>query len=506
MYSSTTILATSAAAALVAFALKPKKPKTELEAQSKPIPVIPHYLPFQLDSVASYIFGVLLGQNEMELLRDITLKLGGTVNLRGMNEDYIIVLEPACIQHVLAKNQPNYEKGSAFKDIFHEFLGSGIFNADGDIWKAQRQLARPHFQTSEFKDSTLINKHVDQLIKIIDKTIAARPNEAIEVQNLFCRFTMDTASDFLFGENVNSLEREQSQFSNAFNYAQAVTAWRFRVPYWQLLVPKKRLLREIEVLDEFVFNIIDRAIARQEQRVKDAVETESSTGHDTLLDHFLSYQKENDFSKTYLRDMLLNFMIAGRDTTASLLTWTLWELGQNPDVKEKLYNEIIEDLGPNTVPSYAEIKKLKYQKQVVNEVLRLHPPVPFNLRQSVEEDVLPNGYYVPANCPVAYSAYVTHRMPELWGEDSLVFDPDRWGPERVSKIRPFMFVPFHAGPRICLGQNFAYTEAQITLTRLLQRYDIVAKEGFEAKPMGDIVLFSSNGVEMYLKPRSQSEF
>ncbi|KAG0341754.1 hypothetical protein BG000_008178 [Podila horticola] len=505
MHNTTLVLATSVAAALVAYALKPKKAKTELEAQSKAVPVMPYYLPFQIDAVLGYISGVLSGDDEMEGLRELSMKLGSTMNLRGMNEDYIVVLEPACIQHILAKNQPNYEKGSAFKDIFHEFLGSGIFNADGDIWKTQRQLARPHFQTSEFKDSALINKHVDQLLKVLNKTLSTKPDEAVEVQNLFCRFTMDAASEFLFGENVNSLEHEQSEFSTAFNYAQSISAWRFRVPYWKIFVPKRRLLREIAVLDKFVYNIIDNAIARQEQRIKDGAVAENKNGHDTLLDHFLSYQKENNFSSAYLRDMLLNFLIAGRDTTASLMTWTMWELSQNPEIKEKLVAEIMEQLGPDTVPSYVEIKKLKYQKQVVNEVLRLHPPVPFNMRQSVEEDVLPNGYYVPPKVPVSYSAYITHRMPELWGEDALIFDPDRWGPERVGKIRPFMFVPFHAGPRICLGQNFAYTEAQITLTRLLQNYDIVAKDGFKPKPIGDIVLFSGNGVEVYFKKRSHSE-
>lgn len=125
---------------------------------------------------------------------------------------------------------------------------------------------------------------------------------------------MDAASEFLFGENVNSLEHEQSEFSTAFNYAQSISAWRFRVPYWKLFVPKRRLLREIAVLDKFVYSIIDNAIARQEQRTKEEVAPENKIRHDTLLDHFLSYQKENDFSSTYLRDMLLNFLIAGRDT------------------------------------------------------------------------------------------------------------------------------------------------------------------------------------------------
>ncbi|KAG0336107.1 hypothetical protein BG004_008198 [Podila humilis] len=498
----TLVLGTSVAAALVAYTFKPKK-KTELEARSKAIPCMPSYLPFQIDAVLGYLGGMFAGYDELEGLRELSLKIGGTMNLRGMNEDYLVLLEPACIQHILAKNQPNYEKGGEFKEIFHEFLGSGIFNADGDVWKTQRQLARPHFQTSEFKDSAMINKHTDHLIKILSKMLDANPGEHVEVQNLFCRFTMDTASEFLFGENVNSLEHEQSEFTTAFNYAQSISAWRFRVPYWKIFLPKERLNREVEVLNKFVYSIIDNAIARQEQRIKDDVVPESNSGHDTLLDHFLSVQQENQFSPTYLRDMLLNFLIAGRDTTASLLMWTMWELGQNPEIKQKLYNEIVEVIGPETVPTYVEIKKLRYQKRVIDEVLRLHPPVPVNMRESVEEDVLPNGYYVPPKVKIAYSAYITHRMPELWGEDVLVFDPERWGPERVGKIRPFMFVPFHAGPRICLGQNFAYTEAQIALTRLLQNFDVLAKDGFKPKPTGDIVLFSANGIELYFKKRSQ---
>ncbi|KAF9438280.1 hypothetical protein BGZ76_008845 [Entomortierella beljakovae] len=504
------ILGTTIAGAIIAYALKPKRPKTDLEAKSVAIPVVPSYLPLQIDLVLNYILSTLAGKDEMEFMRTMTNKFGNTINFKGLNQDFVVVLDPSSVQHILAKNQPNFEKGPEFQAIFHEFLGSGIFNADGEKWRTQRQIARPHFQTSEFRDAELINKHVDQLIKVIDKHIDSTPNEPIEVQQLFCRFTLDEASEFLFGETVNSLELGSTEFADAFNYTQALTAWRFRVPLWRYIISTKRYYQEIKKLDAFVYRIINNAILRQQERIKseeqNPMDASEKKRHDTLLNHFLSQQEENGFSNEYLRDMLLNFLLAGRDTTASLLSWTMWQLTQHPDVLVKLKEEIAEVVGPKNVPGYDEIKKLKYQKQVINEVLRLCPPVPMNIRQSVEEDILPNGYYIPPGTPVSYSAYSTHRLPELWGEDALEFNPDRWGPERVGSIKPFMFVPFHAGPRICLGQNLAYTTAQVTLTRLLQHYDIKASPGFKPQQTGDIVLFSRNGVEVLISRKSLSEF
>ncbi|KAF9571291.1 hypothetical protein BGW38_008658, partial [Lunasporangiospora selenospora] len=232
---------------------------------------------------------------------------------------------------------------------------------------------------------------------------------------------------------------------------------------------------------------------------------EKSVRHDNLLDHFLQHQAENGLSTKYLRDMLLNFMVAGRDTTASLLTWTVWYLVNHPDVADKVYNEIMDVLGPTSSPEFDHIKKLKYQKQVLNEVLRLRPPVPLNSRQSVEEDILPNGHYIPPHTTITYSAYVTHRLPQFWGEDANKFDPDRWGPERSGSIKPFMFVPFHAGPRICLGQNLAYTTAQVALTRLLQNFVFKPVTGFEPKQYFDLILFSRNGMEVRVEKRNPLE-
>ncbi|KAG0232662.1 hypothetical protein BGW41_001752 [Actinomortierella wolfii] len=483
-----TILTATVAITTLAYVMRPKRKKTELELKSKPAPIPRSYLPFQIDSAISLIGSLLLGGDELEILRETTQQYGNTINFRAFGEDFLIVIDPINVQHILVKNFSNYEKGPEFYNIFHDFLGSGIFNA------------------AEFKDARLINKHVDKLIKVIDREIRSHPDAPLDVQDLFCRFTLDTSAEFLFGETVNALEEEHSHFSRAFNYAQLITAWRLRVPQWRWLVPSSHFKSEVKVLDDFVYRIVDNALARKEKRDKNAGEVSSedkkNSGYDNMLEHFISAQETPD--RKYLRDMLMNFMVAGRDTTASLLTWTFWHLGQHPDVVERMREEIDRVVG-DKAPDFENIKHLKYMKQVVNEVLRLCPPVPFNVRQSVEEDVLPDGHYVPPRTMVGYMAYVTHRMKELWGEDAEEFNPDRWGPARIHEIRPFMFVPFHAGPRICLGQNFAYTEAMTTLSRLLPRYDIKLIEGFKPQQYADIVLFSRNGMKVHLVPRAEDQ-
>jgi len=124
---------------------------------------------------------------------------------------------------------------------------------------------------------------------------------------------------------VNALEQEHSEFAASFNYAQAITAWRFRVPFWRHLLPKKRLLQEVRNLEEFVYRIIDNAMARENARAEERAKNPGSEkeeggkgGHATLLDHFLAEQQEYEFTREYLRDMLLNFLLAGRDTVRSL--------------------------------------------------------------------------------------------------------------------------------------------------------------------------------------------
>jgi len=197
----------------------------------------------------------------------------------------------------------------------------------------------------------------------------------------------------------------------------------------------------------------------------------------TLLDHLVQ-QTDDD---TIIRDETLNIMIAGRDTTMATLTFVIYCLSRHPEVLAKLRNEILSTIGKTSTPTIEDVRQCKYLRAVINETLRLYPPVPFDVRHSKRSTVFraPDGckpYYIPGDVEVAYSVWMMHRRTDLWGPDATKFDPDRFLDERVHKYltpNPFIFLPFNAGPRICLGQQFAYNEASFMLIRLLQNFDSI---------------------------------
>jgi len=190
-----------------------------------------------------------------------------------------------------------------------------------------------------------------------------------------------------------------------------------------------------------------------------------------------------------VRDETLNILIAGRDTTASTLTFMLYMLSQNPQVLKRLRKEILDHVGPNARPTHEDLRDLKYLRSAINETLRLFPPVPFNFRHATQDVIWPASgggqpFFIPGGTRCIYSVFAMHRRTDLWGPDALEFDPDRFLDERMKKYlipNPFIFLPFNAGPRICLGQQFAYNEISFMIIRLLQAFEDIVWDP-EASP------------------------
>lgn len=198
--------------------------------------------------------------------------------------------------------------------------------------------------------------------------------------------------------------------------------------------------------------------------------------------------------RVYIRDMVLNFLIAGRDTTAECLTWTLFELAQAPQVVDKARAEVSRVCGDKRI-TFEHLTGLRYIKAILDEGLRLHPSVPLGGKLTVAKDTLPNGIVVPAGVVVQFNAFAQGRSEEFWGEDAAVFRPERW----LQRLQPspYEFVAFNAGPRECLGKRLAGVEMTTFLASFIRDFDFeLAIDPADVKYGKKLTLGCSNGLPM----------
>ncbi|ODV77204.1 CYP52A13 protein [Suhomyces tanzawaensis NRRL Y-17324] len=404
-----------------------------------------------------------------------------TFSLRVFGAPIIITKDPENIKAMLATQFNDFSLGFRHGH-FKPLLGDGIFTLDGEGWKHSRAMLRPQFAREQVAHVKALEPHMQTLAKHVRKYNGAK----FDIQELFFRLTVDSATEFLFGESVVSLEDAsigmeknavsfdgKDGFADAFNYSQEILATRavFQKFSW-IINPKK--FRDCNAK---VHQFADYYVGQALKATPEEIEKKSSEGY-TFLYELVKHTRDPKI----LRDQLLNILVAGRDTTAGLLSFAFYELARNPEVWRKLKEEIYEKFGSGDDARIDEItfeslKKCEYLKAVINETLRLYPSVPQNFRVATKDTTLPRGggpdghspVFIPKGQNVIYQVYVTHRDQKVYGKDAEQYRPERWFEPSTRKLG-WAFVPFNGGPRICLGQQFALTEASYVITRLAQMF------------------------------------
>ncbi|KAJ6544204.1 cytochrome P450 [Mycena capillaripes] len=427
-----------------------------------------------------------------DFLQDWCDQYGNTVMTKILYEKEIWTTEPDIVKAMLATEFDNYWKGPNDSRLGQSLLGFGIFNTNDDMWKFHRSLSRPFFSRERVSDFAIFDKHAQDALSRLKKRLAE--GYPVDFQDLVSRFTLDSATEFLFDKSVDSLSaglpyphssplvdspsflnHPSNTYVRSFVQSQILTAERAAfgtkwplMEFWQDSVKPHR-----KIIDDFMEPILNEELDHKRAR-----EQEDGKG-DEEEKTFLGHLVQATDNKTVIRDAIFNIMIAGRDTTAATLTFALYMLAEHPEILAKLRKEILDTVGSSNNPNYDDLRSMKYLRAFINETLRLYTPVPFDLRASKSGSTWPPAtpggkpLYVPPNITVRYSVFWMHRRTDLWGPDALEFDPDRFLDERVRKYltpNPFIFLPFNAGPRICLGQQFAYNEASFFLVRLLQNF------------------------------------
>ncbi|KAJ7509609.1 cytochrome P450 monooxygenase pc-1 [Mycena galericulata] len=454
--------------------------------------------------------------------------LGPAVNFRILWSDTILTTAPEHIKLVLSTGFNNYVKGERFKFGMQSVLGDGVFNSDGDTWKSHRAMTRPFFTRDRISHFDIFDRHAEDVISILKQRM--QDGLAVDFQDLIGRFTMDSASEFLFNACVGSLkaplpyphnathtsrERVDSEaqsnsspalkFTTAFSAAMLAISTRETIgrlwPLFEMFEDKTAgAMRDIsEYLDPVIAGAIERK--RNKEKEGEPKEEDGEGGGMDLLDELLDTSSDPQMLKHEMS-------VSGRDTTMHTLTVVIYFLTQYPAICTRLRAEIISQVGAERRPTYDDIKEMRYLRAVINETMRLYPSVPFNVRESVNAAVWPSPdpsddarpLYIPAKTKISYSIFMMHRRKDLWGPDAEEFSPDRFLDDRLKTYllkNTFQFLPFNAGPRICLGQQFAYNEMSFMIIRLLQAFSSFALDSDalapEARPPREWALSAPEG-------------
>ncbi|KAL2832481.1 cytochrome P450 [Aspergillus cavernicola] len=412
----------------------------------------------------------------VEFVAERYSKYGNTFQQTMLGHQAMSTIDPENIKALLATQFNDFCLGTRLRE-FYPVLGAGIFTLDGAGWSHSRALLRPQFTRDQVADLCLMDGHVSRLIELVPKD-----GSIFDIQRLFFLLTIDSATHFLFGESVGAMEDNRvlgnasvgnaQGFAEAFNLTQEYLAYRsMALSFYWMINPKEfrdATRRVHEVVDYYVHKAIE---AKRHPEKKEP-------GRYILAEALAA---DNDDPKV-LRDSMLNILLAGRDTTSSLLSSVFYFLARHPAIWEKLRHAIVDEFGDSQNPkadiTHARLKDIPYLRYVLNEALRLLPPVPLNFRVAAKDTSLPLGggpdgkspIYIKNGMPVMYSIYAMHRRKDLYGPDADSFRPERW--EENAK-RGWEYLPFNGGPRICLGQQYALTEASYTMVKLMQRFTTV---------------------------------
>jgi len=431
---------------------------------------------------------------------------------RSVGTRQVLTANPAVVQHILKTNFHNYGKGDFFNGTLKDFLGHGIFNVDGESWKFQRQVASHEFNTKSLRKfvETVVDTEIsDRLIPILSS--AAATGSVLDFQDILQRFAFDNICKIAFGFDPAYLlpSPPQTKFAQAFEESVTISSERFSalIPLvWKIkkllnIGSEKRLRIAVSEVNEF-----SRKIIREK---KHELRQKASLDSVDLLSRFLSSGHSDE---KFVTDIVISFILAGRDTTSSALTWYLWLLSKNPHVESEVLKEIKEK---SEAPVFDEVKDMKYTHASLCESMRLYPPVAADTKEAVNDDVLPDGTVVKKGMRVTYMPYAMGRLETLWGSDWAEFKPERWLEKDEAENSHWRFVGrdaytypvFQAGPRICLGKEMAFLQMKRVLAGVLRRFKVVPalEEGVEPEFVPQMTSRMKGGLPVRIVERDEKE-
>lgn len=415
----------------------------------------------------------------------------------------IMTRDPENIKAILATQSDDFSMALR-RDLFRPVFGDGIFTADGERWSHLRTMLRPLFARSQVGKLSTLEPHVQLLASHIRRS----QGQKFDFQTLLYRFTIDTATAFLFGGSSKSLENfgpdaetDEWLFPNAFNTVQDYLTDRKVAQGVYFWIRGRKYERSLQIVKDFVDAYVTKALDML------AEDLEMSAKDRSVFLHSLCHQIRDP---KLLHDLSMNLLIAGRDTTASFIVFAFFEIARNPDIWTAVKKEVNDNFGTSTDQiTFESLKLCQYLKALLNEVLRMYPGAATNSRTAKRNTTLPRGggpdgmspFLLEKGQNIMFAIYAMHRNPAIYGADAQTFDPLRWLDGRTKGLK-WEFLPFGGGARTCLGQQFALTETSYVVVRLAQMFQQVSlanpNSDYPPKIMTHFSIKLKEGLEVHM--------
>jgi len=411
---------------------------------------------------------MVMARDRLGMMSSAAARYGDAARLPVGPKQLYFFNHPDYARHVLADNAANYHKGIGLVHA-RRALGDGLLTSEGELWRKQRKVIQPAFQNRRLTQYTGVV--AEEAAALVDRLRANQGRGPINVLSEMTKLTLGVLGRTLLNADLSAFGSVGHSFEAVQDQAMFELASLNAVPTWIPLPKQLRFRRARRDLQ----GVVDQLVAERGSNVD---------GDDVLSRLIVSTREEPDpaVARQRLRDELVTLLLAGHETTASTLGWTFYLADKHPEVWQRLHEEAVSALG-DRLPTFEDLNNLRYTSMVIEEAMRLYPPVWILTRQSLAEDEV-GGYHVPAGVDVLICPYTMHRNPQFW-EDPERFDPERFNPDQ-SKARPrYAYLPFGAGPRFCVGNHLGMMEAALVVAMVCRDLRLVKQPGYRvvAEPM-----------------------
>jgi cytochrome P450 len=400
-----------------------------------------------------------------------------------------LINHPDHVEHVLVHNQANYDRATRSAAQIALVCGQSLLTTSGAIWRSERRLVQPALQHRSVQ--AFVSVMTSATAAMLDRWSShARDSRPLDVASELSRLTYTIVGKALFGADVSrDADLVEHALATLLDLTYARLERLINLPLWVPSPGNRRFHEARLAIDRVVYRIINERRERPED-------------HADLLAHLLRAVDDGGsggMTSTQLRNETLTLLLSGHETTASALSWTLFLLATHPEIERRFRSEVAAVIGDAREPSLEDVSHLEYTGMVLNEALRLYPPIWVLERRAIAGDII-GGYHIPAGSTVVVSPFILHRHEAFWPDPSS-FDPERFAAPQTAGRPPHAYLPFGAGPHQCIGAHFATLEARIILVMLAQRYRLELMPHPPVEPKAGITLRLRHGLHM--RPREE---